>query len=53
MTPLQHSHHGAYFPLTKISKKYISIPSPIHTHKSLIFPLKIHKNGLKSLFFNR
>lgn len=27
----------AYFPLTKISKKYISIPSPTHTHKSLIF----------------
>nr|DAV37772.1 MAG TPA: hypothetical protein [Bacteriophage sp.] len=33
--------------------KYTPIPSPTYTHKSFTFPLKIAKNGLKSLFFNR
>ena len=31
----------------------LSLPSSTYTHKSLTFPSKIPKNGLKSLFFNR
>lgn len=43
---------GILFPDKNI-QKYTPIPSPTCTHKSLIFPSKIPKNGLKSLFFNR
>lgn len=34
---------GAHFPLTKISQKYTSIPSPTYTNKSLIFHTKYLK----------
>ena len=44
---------GVHFPLTKIFQKYTTIPSPTYTCNSLTFPLKMSKNGLKSLFFNR
>lgn len=43
---------GTFSP-DKNTPKYIPIPYPIYTHKSLAFPPKITKNSLKSLFFNR
>lgn len=43
---------GTFSP-AKNTPKYIPIPSLICTNKSLTFPLKMPKNGLKSLFFNR
>nr|DAZ02630.1 MAG TPA: hypothetical protein [Caudoviricetes sp.] len=38
---------GVHFSLTKISKKYIPIPSPTYTYKSLIFPSLFHQKYLK------
>lgn len=43
---------GTLFPDKNIPK-CTPIPSPTYIHKPLIFLLKIPKNGLKSLFFNR
>ncbi len=61
---LSHQNHNSNYPIilslprgtlftAKNIPKCTPIPSPIYTYKSLIFPLKIPKSGLKSLFFNR
>lgn len=52
LSTLSFPPRGTLFP-DKTIPKCTPIPSPTYTHKSLIFPLKIPKNGLKSLFFNR